>query len=307
MVKDPATASGARNEYTDVSVGRITDRIPRRRGLTFGVTVGVDGPAGEIIKLRFIRRYPPPGLRYPGTGETVTHEEVATECRAGRSLQTWFTFDARHEILSGTWSFEFWDGQTKLVQQEFVVDSTTEGLIRSFKACVAPIVRLARRIAGIASEETGQATASGELLAHNREPAIADVVREGEFVRRKEFVRNRDASLKDEALYDRALHEKALRDEALHAVLGLPVSTQIMASHWAGLETIPTYLVGGWQVRSSIGEILNELTRPESGPKALTSLDLSSGTYVPHVSDASLKKLARPTAVSALSPSCASA
>lgn len=99
-----------------------TDRIPLKRGVTFGVFVDIHGPDdGRARTLRKITRFPPPGLKNPQTGKTRPYSETQITVRSGDALHSLFTFDHAWEMVPGTWSIEYWLGDEKLIGKEFTV------------------------------------------------------------------------------------------------------------------------------------------------------------------------------------------
>lgn len=99
-----------------------TDRVPLKRGTTFGVMVEVLGPQdGRPRMLRRITRFPAPGLRNPQTGKTRPYSETEVTVRVGDTLHGLFSFDHAWEMVPGTWSMEYWLGDEKLIEKQFTV------------------------------------------------------------------------------------------------------------------------------------------------------------------------------------------
>jgi hypothetical protein len=99
-----------------------TDRIPLKRGTTFGVMVDIHGARdGRERMLRKITRFPAPGLKNPQTGRTRPYSETLVTVRDGDVLHGLFTFDHAWEMVPGTWSIEYWLGDEKLIGKEFTV------------------------------------------------------------------------------------------------------------------------------------------------------------------------------------------
>lgn len=99
-----------------------TDRIPLKRGTTFGVMVDIHGAQdGRERMLRKITRFPAPGLKNPRTGKTRPYNETLVTVRDGDVLHGLFTFDHAWEMVPGTWSIEYWLGDEKLIGKQFNV------------------------------------------------------------------------------------------------------------------------------------------------------------------------------------------
>lgn len=99
-----------------------TDRIPLKRGTTFGVMVEILGPKdGRERTLRKITRFPAPGLTNPRTGKTRPYSETQVTVHLGDTLHGLFTFDHPWEMVPGTWSIEYWQGDEKIIDKQFNV------------------------------------------------------------------------------------------------------------------------------------------------------------------------------------------
>lgn len=108
-IPDPSTAEGVRHTVGNLSFVSTTTTIPARIGVHFGFTFTVTGaPAGALAPLRYVNRFPGPGLTNPATGE-ITHEEEYTQ-----------NLSVGASDYKG-WSFEVWYGDRKLCEQSFDV------------------------------------------------------------------------------------------------------------------------------------------------------------------------------------------
>ncbi len=130
VVPNPNAASGYSNENGAVSLVKQTDRIPLRKGLTFGVTVVPSGQAkGRPARLKYVWRFPPPGLKNPETGKTHLLDEIQSEFVFGESCVINYTFDAGFEMLPGKWGFEMWDGERELAEMTFIMETSKAQLL----------------------------------------------------------------------------------------------------------------------------------------------------------------------------------
>lgn len=90
--------------------------------LTFGLEYQIAGsPNGAMMPLRMVTRFPPPGLRDPETGDAKLHQEVRILKTIGTRHFRAYTIHESWEMVPGTWSFEIWHRDQKLVEQAFVV------------------------------------------------------------------------------------------------------------------------------------------------------------------------------------------
>ena len=78
-------------------------------------------PTGTVVPLRMVTRFPPPGLRDPETGEARRHQEVKVLKTIGTRHFRAYTIHEGWEMVPGTWAFEIWHRDQKLVEQAFVV------------------------------------------------------------------------------------------------------------------------------------------------------------------------------------------
>jgi hypothetical protein len=99
-----------------------TKRIPGLLGTHFGVNFRVAGqPDGASVTIRFVTRFPAPGLRDPKTGKTILTSENDRQFRIGEFAYRGFTFDESWEIVPGVWALEFWFEGKLLAAQKFEI------------------------------------------------------------------------------------------------------------------------------------------------------------------------------------------
>ena len=121
-IEDPSSAGGRRSTVVRIMIKERTSTIPARNGLQFGFRFMVVGePKNAAVKLKSITRFPPQGIRNPNTRNTSYQDEYTTSVKVGSADFRGYSFDNDWEIVPGVWTFEFWDGDRKLVEQKFTV------------------------------------------------------------------------------------------------------------------------------------------------------------------------------------------
>ena len=118
---DPTHVAGHRHIGRHVLL-QTTDRVPLKKGVTFGLAVALDGPIdGREWTLRRVTRFPVLGLTNPRTGKAQLYEERLFILRVGETATVSFTFDHEWEMVPGIWAFEYWHDEEKLAEKIFVV------------------------------------------------------------------------------------------------------------------------------------------------------------------------------------------
>ena len=121
-IDDSSSASGGRAGVKSIKHKERASTIQARVGLQFGFRFYVEGtPTGAEVRLRSITRFPPQGMHNPNTQKT-NHSDVYTIiAKIGSADFRGYAFDEDWEIVPGIWTFEFWEGDRKLVEQRFTV------------------------------------------------------------------------------------------------------------------------------------------------------------------------------------------
>jgi hypothetical protein len=123
-VKDETALLGERTVSTGIEPPTTnSDRIPAILHTRFGFGFTLSGePVGRLVRLRWVRNFPPPGLINSQTGERHLREESEIVVRAAdKDLFVGYLFDANEELAPGPWSFELWQGDRELLEQSFIV------------------------------------------------------------------------------------------------------------------------------------------------------------------------------------------
>lgn len=116
----PSLATGDITYIENARLEERTTTVNARLGVRFGYTYDLMGrQAGDELSLRFVTRFPQPGLRNPSTGNTTVTEEITQAKTAGESHVDLYSFEHEWELVPGVWTFEIWYEGLKLAEQKF--------------------------------------------------------------------------------------------------------------------------------------------------------------------------------------------
>ena len=116
----PNTAARTHTEMSKMKLVQRTTTIPAKLGTIFDFRYRVIGePRGASAKLRFVTRYPSPGIKDPATGNPSMRDEYSSEKELGGEYFAGYTLEDNRELLPGTWTFEIWQNDRKLAEQSF--------------------------------------------------------------------------------------------------------------------------------------------------------------------------------------------
>jgi hypothetical protein len=124
LVKDDSALLGERTVSTGIEPPTAnSERIPAVLHSRFGFGFTLSGVlVGRLVRLRWVRNFPPPGLLDTKTGDRHMREESEIVVRAGdANLFVGYLFDADEELAPGPWSFELWQGDRELLERSFTV------------------------------------------------------------------------------------------------------------------------------------------------------------------------------------------
>ena len=118
-----ATAeSGAIQPASESILIAKTNQVPAVVGTTFGFHFTLkEEPAGAPAQVVVIVKHPP--FKKPNGEITGTTDRIPWWYRTDQRVGYTYTFDHQWEAAPGVWTFEVWDGEQKLVAQEFAVYS----------------------------------------------------------------------------------------------------------------------------------------------------------------------------------------
>lgn len=121
-VTDNNISTGERFEGGAPKIVSVTKNISIKVGTVFGVQVHIIGkPAGAKAPIRVIWRYPEPGIKSPTTGTTKFSDEYADSRPIGASPVFYWKLGDEWVLVPGIWTLELWQGDRKLLAQDFVL------------------------------------------------------------------------------------------------------------------------------------------------------------------------------------------
>jgi hypothetical protein len=142
----PGTATGKIDQVSNIKLVQSTTTIPARVGVEFGFRYKIIGqpaaapapqagatilgmqfgtqpaaPPSAAVNLKYVTHIPKPGMRNPETGNLTLTNVFYQEHRVGEELYRLYRLTERWEIVPGVWTLEIWDGERKLLSQDFLV------------------------------------------------------------------------------------------------------------------------------------------------------------------------------------------
>lgn len=120
-------ATGILNTVQNVRLISDNTVVYGKIGVRFGVRYVLSSSMPNR-NLKFVIRFPTPGLRDSVTGARYVESVRALTIQTG-SMNYWeYSFDSDWEIMPGFWKFEFWADSKKLASQAFCVIDTSQPL-----------------------------------------------------------------------------------------------------------------------------------------------------------------------------------
>ena len=101
---------------------KSTTTIPGRLHARFGFKFKVSGsPAGAVVTLDCVTRFPPQGITHPKTGQVHHEDRFKATVPVGKVGYAGYFVGRPWEIVPGTWTFELWYEGRKLAEQQFTM------------------------------------------------------------------------------------------------------------------------------------------------------------------------------------------
>jgi hypothetical protein len=91
-------------------------------GVEFGLRYRIVGaPKGAKISVKRDWRLPEPGFRPPSADQPILRLDRVDETKIGDTVYVSYAFDDPWELVPGPWTIEFWYGDRKLDERQFMV------------------------------------------------------------------------------------------------------------------------------------------------------------------------------------------
>lgn len=120
-----ATSGAATGQYNFIANAKLvtrTTKISAAKGVNFGYRYKIVGqPANANVPLRFVTRYPSPGVRNPATGHSIMEDETTIDRAIGKVEHDLFLITEDWEVVPGVWTLEIWFGDKKLASTTFTL------------------------------------------------------------------------------------------------------------------------------------------------------------------------------------------
>jgi len=114
-------SSIAKDNVKGVRFVEYTTDIPAKPGLNFGIQYVINSrPQGKPIRVTSVVKFPEGGLQRP-KGRLYTESRDTHEVLIGRKALHGYGFDEEWELIPGTWIFELWYRDVRLIKKTFNV------------------------------------------------------------------------------------------------------------------------------------------------------------------------------------------
>jgi hypothetical protein len=96
--------------------------VPAQIGVEFGLRYRIVGtPKGAKVSVKRDWRLPEPGFRSPSADTPILRLDRVDETKIGDTVYVSYAFDDPWELVPGPWTIEFWYGDRKLDERQFMV------------------------------------------------------------------------------------------------------------------------------------------------------------------------------------------
>lgn len=113
--------SMAKDDVRGVRFLKYTTDIPAELGVNFGFQYVINSsPRGKPIQVTSVLKFPEAGLRHPG-GRLYLESRDTHPVIIGRKALHGYGFDEEWEMVPGTWIFELWYRNVRLIKKTFNV------------------------------------------------------------------------------------------------------------------------------------------------------------------------------------------
>jgi hypothetical protein len=116
------TASGTVSVVANPALVQSTNRVPSTIGIRFGLLATIVGhPTDANVSIKRVLTFPSVGLLNSRTGNRHFRYENVITHKIGAEEFFGYSFDHEWEAVPGEWTFQIWQGNRLLIEQNFTV------------------------------------------------------------------------------------------------------------------------------------------------------------------------------------------
>jgi hypothetical protein len=127
IVKDPTSVTGTKSVSSGISPpSSNVDRIPLKADTRFGFGYElIGGPANELVALKYVTKFPPPGIHDASTGQLkLIKQNTYSGLGVGqKDLFCGEYFGEYKNPPAGMWTLQVWYGERMLLEKSFTVEN----------------------------------------------------------------------------------------------------------------------------------------------------------------------------------------
>jgi hypothetical protein len=117
-----------KDDVRDIRFLEYTTDIPAELGVNFGFQYIINlSPQGKPIRVTTVIKLPEGGLQHPD-GKLYTESRETHDVIIGKKVLHGYGFDEEWEMVPGTWVFELWYKDARLIKKTFTIYSPDESL-----------------------------------------------------------------------------------------------------------------------------------------------------------------------------------
>jgi hypothetical protein len=104
-------------------IGQPVAAPPQTGTTILGLQIGAQpvSPPVVTVNLKYVTHIPKPGMRNPETGNVTLTNVFYQEHKVGEEQYRLYRLTDRWEVVPGVWTLEIWDGDRKLLSQDFLL------------------------------------------------------------------------------------------------------------------------------------------------------------------------------------------
>lgn len=111
----------AKDDVRGIRFLEYTTDIPAELGVNFGFQYVINSsPRGKPIRVTSVIKFPEGGVKRPG-GRLYTESRDTHDVIIGKKALHGYGFDEEWEMVPGTWIFELWHREARLIKKTFTI------------------------------------------------------------------------------------------------------------------------------------------------------------------------------------------